>query len=101
MDLCEKYDISLIDMRFVKPLDEALVRSLAESHDYLVSIEEGAIEGGIGEAIAHLVISSRLNATVFCKGIPDRFIMEDSRRGILHDLELDAEGIESFIKSLI
>lgn len=100
-DLCEKYDISLIDMRFVKPLDEDLVCALAESHDYLISIEEGAVEGGIGEAIAHFVVSSKLKATVFCKGIPDRFIMEDSRKGILHDLELDAEGIESFIKSLI
>lgn len=100
-DLCEKYDISLIDMRFVKPLDEALVRTLADSHDYLISVEEGAIEGGIGEAIAHLVISSKLKATVFCKGIPDRFIMEDSRKGILHDLELDAEGIEAFVRSLI
>lgn len=100
-DFCEKYDISLVDMRFVKPLDEELVINLAKNHDYLISVEDGAIEGGIGEAIAHLVISSKLKATVLCKGIPDRFIMEDSRKNILHELALDAEGMESFVKSLI
>ncbi len=100
-DLAIKYDLTLVDMRFVKPLDEELICALASSHDYLVTVEDGALKGGIGEAVAALVCEKKLSACVISKGIPDRFVMEDSRKHILHDLGLDADGISATIANLL
>lgn len=103
LEICQKHDLTLLDMRFIKPWDEQLIAKVAKTHRLIVTLEDGAIEGGIGAEIASYV--AELNAAskgerccqVIRKGIPDWFIMEDSRKQILNDLGLDADGIMATI----
>lgn len=93
IDVCRKHDITLCDMRFVKPLDLKLLDELAMSHELLLSVEEGSELGGIGEEIARYFEEQRYSCRVEVAGIPDQFVLEDTRASILHELKLDAQGI--------
>jgi 1-deoxy-D-xylulose-5-phosphate synthase len=89
----ERLDATVVDMRFVKPIDEALVLRLAESHQLLVTIEENVVMGGAGSAVneclaAHGVLMAPLNL-----GLPDRFIDHGKTAALLAECGLDAEGI--------
>lgn len=100
--LAKTYDMSLFNMRFIKPLNEELIAYLARTYDLLVTYEEGAVLGGIGEHIAALVaqISEHTpHAQVLTLGLPDHFIMEAPRDMILQENGLDALGIlENILK---
>ncbi len=93
IDACKEHDITLCDMRFVKPLDLKLLDELALSHELLLSVEEGSKLGGIGEEIARYFEEQHYPCPVETAGIPDQFILEDTRASILHELKLDASGI--------
>lgn len=99
--MCEEQDFTLLDMRFIKPFDRELITETARTHEYLLTVEEGAVEGGIGEEIAAFLKEQELPCHFRCAGIPDRFIMEDSRLGILHELRLDGPGILEQIKEFM
>lgn len=90
-------DATLVDMRFVKPLDEALVLELAASHESLVTLEEGAIKGGAGSGVNELLMAKRVTVPVLNIGLPDLFIPQGSQDEIRHDYQLDAEGIQQQI----
>ncbi len=92
-ELCREKDITLADMRFVKPLDLTLLDELAKHHEVVLSVEEGAVQGGIGEEIARYFEERSYSCRVLTAGIPDEFEMEDSRASILKRLKLDPEGI--------
>lgn len=92
-ELCRDKKITLADMRFIKPLDYELLDKLAAEHEVLLSVEEGAVEGGVGEEIARYFEEKGYACRVMVAGIPDEFVMEDTRAGILKSLRLDAEGI--------
>ncbi|UPT56954.1 1-deoxy-D-xylulose-5-phosphate synthase [Dickeya zeae] len=90
---------TLVDMRFVKPLDETLVASLAASHDVLVTLEENAVMGGAGSGVNEYLMANRLPVPVLNLGLPDIFIPQGSQAEIRTELSLDAAGIERRIRN--
>ncbi len=90
----ERLDATVANMRFVKPLDEALIRELTRSHDYLVTVEENVVMGGAGSAVNEYLVSSGLPLPVLNLGLPDRYLEHGSREELLSEAELDADGIQ-------
>ncbi len=93
----EALNATLIDMRFVKPLDEALIAELAATHTSLITLEEGAIKGGAGSGVNEFVMAKRLAVPVLNIGLPDEFIPQGTQEEVRHDYLLDAEGIQQQI----
>jgi 1-deoxy-D-xylulose-5-phosphate synthase len=96
--IAEKLDATLVNMRFVKPLDEDLVLSLAGRHRALVTIEENATQGGAGSGVGELLAAEGLQVPLLQLGIPDRFIEHGSREGCLAAAGLDAAGLAASIE---
>lgn len=94
----EALNATLVDMRFVKPLDEQLVLELAASHDALVTLEENAIMGGAGSGVNELLMAKRRAIPVLNIGLPDSFISQGSQEEVRVDLGLDAAGIQQKIE---
>lgn len=98
--LAQSEDLTLINMRFIKPLKEDLVRALAAEYDLLVTVEEGAKLGGIGEHIAAVVAElprSKQRASVLTLGLNDAFIMEGLRPELLAEQGMSPQGIKERI----
>ncbi|THB85755.1 1-deoxy-D-xylulose-5-phosphate synthase [Pantoea allii] len=93
----EALNATLVDMRFVKPLDEALIAELAATHDSLITLEEGAIKGGAGSGVNEFIMAKRLTVPVLNIGLPDEFIPQGTQDEVRHDYLLDAEGIQQQI----
>jgi len=87
-----------VDMRFVKPLDTALVTELAARHSLLVTIEEHQIMGGAGSAVAEALAEAGLAVQLLHLGLPDHFIDHGDPVRLLVTLGLDAEGIQRSIE---
>ncbi len=94
----EALDATVANMRFVKPLDDALVAELAKRHKLLVSIEEGAVMGGAGSAIAESLAAQGLSVPLLHLGLPDHFIDHGDSAQLLASLGLDAAGITASVK---
>jgi len=90
-------DATVADMRFVKPIDDELIARLAQTHDYLVTVEEGGIMGGAGSAVAESLLASGGNRPVLQLGLPDRFIDHGDPALLLSGVGLDAAGIAKSI----
>lgn len=99
--VAEKLDATLVDMRFVKPLDTELLQTIVTQHDVLVTIEENAIQGGAGSAVNEWMMTQRVLKPVLNIGLPDRFIEQGSQEEIYHDLKLDSAGIEQQIHAFM
>ena len=95
----EALDATLVDMRFVKPMDEALVLSLAASHDHFVTLEDNAIMGGAGSAVNELLMRNKQCKPVLNLGLPDRFVEQGTQQEIYTLLGLDDAGIQLSIES--
>jgi 1-deoxy-D-xylulose-5-phosphate synthase len=89
----ERLDASLVNMRFVKPLDEELLVTLCAGHRALVTIEDNVIAGGAGAGVAELLAARGLRIPLLQLGIPDRFSGGGSRAGCLAAARLDAAGL--------
>jgi 1-deoxy-D-xylulose-5-phosphate synthase len=96
--VADKLDATLADMRFVKPLDAALVLQLAESHDLLVTVEENAIMGGAGSAINELLAENNVVMPILNLGIQDQYIEHGKPDEMLEQCGLNAKGIERSIR---
>jgi 1-deoxy-D-xylulose-5-phosphate synthase len=96
--IAEAFDATLINMRFVKPLDEELILTVAARHRALVTIEENAVLGGAGSAVIELLAAEGLSPPLLQLGIPDRFIAHGSRDGCLAAAGLDAAGLRASIE---
>ena len=96
--VADAQDFTLVDMRFVKPLDGDAVARLAASHELLVTVEDHAIQGGAGSAVAEYCQAAGLETRLLMLGIPDRWIAHASRREQLAECGLDAAGIETAIR---
>ena len=94
----EQLDASVANMRFVKPLDAELVKSLAASHDLLVSIEENALIGGAGAEVARCLEEAGLATPLLRLGLPDRFIEHGDHAQLLAQLGLTAAGIVASVR---
>lgn len=97
-EAAENLNATLVDMRFVKPLDVELLGRLTANHDALVTLEENAVMGGAGSGVNEWVMASRRPVSVLNLGLPDRFISQGSQQEIRVDLGLDAAGIEQRIR---
>ncbi len=91
-------DATLVDMRFVKPLDEALLRELAKSHAAFVTIEDNAIMGGAGSAVAEFLHAEGIATPLLQLGLSDTFLEHASREELLAHEGLDAPGIEAAVR---
>ncbi|WP_421206638.1 1-deoxy-D-xylulose-5-phosphate synthase [Aeromonas enteropelogenes] len=94
----EALDATLVDMRFVKPMDEALVLSLAATHDHFVTLEDNAIMGGAGSAVNELLMRNKQCKPVLNLGLPDRFVEQGTQQEIYALLGLDDAGIQASIE---
>ncbi|EKE15887.1 MAG: hypothetical protein ACD_11C00090G0012 [uncultured bacterium] len=97
----ENLDATLVNMRFVKPLDEELIKHLSKTHKYFVTIEDNSIVGGAGSAVNEFVLNNDLNVKVKNLGLPDEFLPHGTREEILTEVGLDEEGIFNSIGNFI
>ncbi len=93
----ERIDASVANMRFIKPLDVALVARLADSHDALVTVEEGCLMGGAGSAVLEALAAAGIEKPLLALGLPDNFIEHGDPAKLLAACGLDAAGIEHAI----
>jgi 1-deoxy-D-xylulose-5-phosphate synthase len=94
----ETLDATVVDMRFVKPLDEALVRELTASHELLVTIEENVIMGGAGSAVSEFLAQQGLLKPVLHLGLPDSYVEHAKPAQMLAECGLDEAGIEAAVR---
>ncbi|MDH5631238.1 MAG: 1-deoxy-D-xylulose-5-phosphate synthase, partial [Gammaproteobacteria bacterium] len=92
-EVAEKLDATLVDMRFVKPLDTDLIDKLVKSHKRLVTLEENAIAGGAGSAVNEYIASQGKTIKITNLGIPDRFVEHGEPEDLLARCGLDVDGI--------
>ncbi|WP_149194143.1 1-deoxy-D-xylulose-5-phosphate synthase [Luteimonas suaedae] len=90
----EKLDLTVVNMRFVKPLDRALILQLAATHDGFVTLEDNVVMGGAGSAIAELLHAENIVLPIQQLGLPDAFQHHASREDLLAEAGLDAAGIQ-------
>ncbi|MEK1907305.1 MAG: 1-deoxy-D-xylulose-5-phosphate synthase, partial [Pseudomonas sp.] len=95
----ETLDATVVDMRFVKPLDEALVRELAASHELLVTIEENSVMGGAGSAVSEFLAQQGLLKPVLHLGLPDSYVEHAKPAQMLAECGLDEVGIEAAVRA--
>jgi 1-deoxy-D-xylulose-5-phosphate synthase len=98
LEAAEGIDATVANMRFVKPLDIDLIKSLAADHDYFVTIEDGAIQGGAGSACLEALSSLGINKPLLQLGLPDQFIEHGDYQLLMTKCGLDVEGITNSIK---
>lgn len=96
--VAEKHDYTLVDMRFVKPLDEDLLQKMADSHELFVTLEENAIQGGAGSSVNEYLQNIGKIKPLVMLGIPDFFVPQSTQPEAYAELELDAKGIEAKIQ---
>jgi len=97
LEAAEKLDATVANMRFVKPLDQELVRELATAHEWLVTVEENTILGGAGSAVLETLEKQGIQKKVLQLGLPDRFVDHGDPARLLKECGLDAEGIHASI----
>ena len=100
-EISKELKATLVDMRFVKPLDEKLLIKLLKKAKIFISIEDGSIMGGAGSAVQEFVSKENLNVRSILFGIPDKFIEHASREEMLVEAGLDVENIKSKLSKLL
>ncbi len=98
-EAAEELDATLANMRFVKPLDHALVEQLAREHGLLVTVEEGSVMGGAGSAVAECLAAAGLTPQLLHLGLPDRFVDHGDTGVLLAEVGLDKAGLLAAIRS--
>ena len=96
--VADELDATLIDMRFVKPLDRAAILEAAAAHDYLVTVEENAVAGGAGSGVNELLAAEGISVPVVNIGLGDEYIQHGTREECLRLAGLDADGILARIR---
>ncbi|MEX6503454.1 1-deoxy-D-xylulose-5-phosphate synthase [Pseudomonas zhanjiangensis] len=98
LQVAETLNATVADMRFVKPLDEALVRQLAADHGLLVTIEENSIMGGAGSAVSEFLARENILKPMLHLGLPDSYVEHAKPAQMLAECGLDAAGIEASVR---
>ena len=101
IEVSEKMDFTLIDMRFVKPLDHEILKKYLSKSEYFVSLEDGSIAGGAGSAVQEFCSIESINVKSILLGIPDRFIEHASREEMLESAGLSVAKILDRLKPLL
>ncbi len=97
----KELDATLVNMRFIKPLDEELLKKLAETHKYFITVEDNVISGGAGSAVSEFIARENLKVSVKNFGLPDKFMEHGTREEILEEAGLDEDGIGKAISLFI
>src|SRR6202522_128981 len=97
--IAERLDATIVNMRFVKPLDEKMIVSIAARHRALITIEENAIMGGAGSGVSEVLAAAGLQLPTLHIGIPDRFIDHGTRETCLTRAGLDLAGLSSQVET--
>jgi 1-deoxy-D-xylulose-5-phosphate synthase len=92
-------DATVVNMRFVKPLDEALVALLARTHALLVTLEENAVMGGAGSAVAESLAAQGIVVPLLHLGLPDRFVDHGDQNQLLASVGLDRDGVLAAVRA--
>ena len=101
LEAAEALNATVANMRFIKPLDDYLVASLADSHDLLVTVEENTVMGGAGSAVTESLNSQRIDVKVLQLGLPDVFIDQGDHTQMLADCGLDKNGLIKSVRSML
>ena len=95
--VAEELNATLVNMRFVKPLDEAAISQIAKDHELIVTLEENAIAGGAGSAVSEYLDTQSINVDTLHLGFPDEYVEQGTQQEMLSDWGLDADGIKQSI----
>ena len=101
LKVAEKLNATVVDMRFIKPLDVTRISEIAKTHELIVTLEENAIQGGAGSAVAEVLHVQQHNVKLLQLGIPDFFVPPGSQAEMLTALKLDEIGIEQKIEDFL
>ncbi len=93
LQAADELNATLVNMRFVKPIDEDLIREVSQSHQRIVTLEDNAIQGGAGSAVSEFLSSENIQIAITHLGIPDRYIEHATREEQLEEIQLTGEGI--------
>jgi 1-deoxy-D-xylulose-5-phosphate synthase len=99
LEVAESLDATVVNMRFVKPLDEAVVLEIARHHDLVVTLEENAVAGGAGSAVQECLAARHVHVPVLTLGLPDCYIEHATRAEALRDAGLDRESIQHAVQA--
>lgn len=94
----EALDASLVNMRFIKPMDTEMIKEMATSHDAIVTVEEGCTMGGAGSAVLEALAQAGIAKPMLILGLPDKFVDHGDPALLLAQCGLNAEGIEASIR---
>jgi 1-deoxy-D-xylulose-5-phosphate synthase len=95
--IAEELDATIVNMRFVKPIDEMLIVEMCGAHDLIITVEENVIAGGAGAAVNEVIAAHGIKQKIANYGLPDRLLQHGSREDMLRDAKLDYDGILDFI----
>lgn len=101
LKVAEKHNATVVDMRFIKPIDVTRISEIAKTHELIVTLEENAIQGGAGSAVAEVLHVQQHNVKLLQLGIPDFFVPPGSQAEMLAELKLDKIGIKQQIQDFL
>jgi 1-deoxy-D-xylulose-5-phosphate synthase len=99
LEVGEQYNATVVNMRFIKPLDTELITTVAAGHELIVTVEENALQGGAGAAVNKVLLAHGISVQTLNLGIPDRFIGQGTQAQQRAECGLDADGIRAAIES--
>jgi len=99
--LAEEFGYTVVNMRFVKPLDTGLIDSLAQSHKLLITLEENTVAGGAGAGVAEYLSTTTSTTPIEIIGLPDEYVEHGNRDDLLAQCALDEAGIRTRIKAVV
>ena len=99
--IAEEFDLSLVNMRFIKPLDETLLNTLANEHEFLITLEDASIIGGAGSAVLEYLSDQGIHQALLRLGLNDCFPSQGSREQVLEEYGLDPASIRKSIMEFI
>jgi len=99
LQVADELDATVVNMRFVKPLDEEMVLQVAAEHEFLVTVEENTVVGGAGSGINECLLANGIMKPVINHGISDRFLLHGSRQDVLKRAGLYPEGILGVVRN--
>ncbi len=100
LEVAEQFDATVVNMRFVKPIDEAIILQMAESHEQLITIEENVIPGGAGAAVNEVLAAHNVSVRIANYGLPDHLISHGSRDDMLREAGLTVTDFGEFVQRL-
>jgi 1-deoxy-D-xylulose-5-phosphate synthase len=99
LEIANDFDATVVNMRFIKPLDVDLVCKMAREHDLIVTLEEGAVGGGAGSACLEALSIAGIEVATLVLGLPDRFVDQGDHALLMKECGLDAAGIRKAISN--